>query len=160
LPFSILLILVSGGACPLPRDLAGLPPAHAALERLNAYLPGKKVLAQGCIIPHLERAALCDMLGSARATAMYDYDLVLICPRKDPWPLDTRALDAVEDGLSRSDAWDHEYAGCLHVFRKKRPPRERECQAANTGTNGRQTPVSDQPRRELPGSAQDVRREE
>jgi hypothetical protein len=114
-----LMLGINARMCPLPKNVSGLSSAHAALARLNTDISRKRVLAQGCLIPHLGRPLLCDMLGSPRYTAESDYDLVLLSPSKDPWPLDQHYLERLADELSHSKAWKHEEHGCLQVFRRK-----------------------------------------
>jgi uncharacterized membrane protein len=116
--FVALLLVTNARLCPLPKSFSGLSAAHSALTRVNADISSKRVLAQGCIIPHLGRSLSCDMLGSPRATGASGYDLVLVSLDKDPWPLDAKALTRLVARLDKSGAWQHDIDGCLHVFRR------------------------------------------
>ena len=121
-----LLIGANVRPCPFPKTMTGVSSAHAALAHLNGTICGKRVLAQGCIIPHLGRPLLCDMLGSPRATAESDYDIVLISVTRDPWPLDKSALEQLADSLAQSSLWQQETHGCLQVFHRRVEPIEKE----------------------------------
>ena len=52
------------------------------------------------------------------------YDIVLLAPEKDPWPLKKDDIEERIAELQASPAWAHKPAGCIDIFFKKKYPDE------------------------------------
>ena len=120
--FALLLLGINFRTGPLPDSLEGTPAAHRALAALRRDHAACAVLAQGCIGPHVGWPRTCDMVGMPKSADIEAYDIVLLAPAKDPWPLEKADIENLLETLARSPAWSHERAGCLHIFRKLTPP--------------------------------------
>ena len=120
LVFSVLLVGNSFRMGRLPDSLSGTYSAHQRLATLRKNHHSKTVLAQGCIIPHIGWPASYDMIGAPRAKPPDAYNIVVLAPTKDPWPLKRDAIEECIKELKASEDWGYEHAGCLHVFIKKK----------------------------------------
>lgn len=112
------LIVINIRGCPWPRSFSGLALAHDELSVINKAVFPQRILAQGCLIPHLKRSLQSEMIGSPQMRKFDDYDLVIISIDKDPWPLDKKELMRLLNQLKRSDKWIFQEYGCLQIFRR------------------------------------------
>jgi|GEM_PF-5977943 len=118
LVFFVVLIAINFRLPPLPESLQGAMAANAGMARLNHHLEGRRVLAQGCVIPHLGWPAAYDMLGSPQAREDSTYDVIVLAPGKNAWPLQPEDIRARIQALSASGDWAHQEDGFVHIFRK------------------------------------------
>lgn len=94
-----------------PARTPGLADAHRGLAETNRTIGPQRVLAQGCILPHLAWSAAGDMLGSPVAGKPQSYDVILIAPDLDPWPLTRDEIVAVETSLAADGRWRRDAFG-------------------------------------------------
>lgn len=117
--FAVFLVGNSFRMCPLPDSLSGTYSAHQCITALRKSHRNMTVLAQGCVIPHIGWPKSYDMIGAPRAQAADAYDIIILAPTKDPWPLKKVDIEKHVGELRTSPEWVYERAGCLHVFIKK-----------------------------------------
>jgi len=117
--FGVFLVANSFRMCPPPDSLRGTYSAHRRLSTLRKNHREMSVLAQGCVIPHIGWPESYDMIGAPRAESADAYDIVILAPEKDPWPLKRADIERHVVQLRASAEWVHEHAGCLHVFIRK-----------------------------------------
>ena len=115
----LLLVLVNLQAPPHPKTLAGAREAHRGLARINADLAGRRVLAQGSILPHLGWPLEYAMIGARQAKPPDHYDLILLGETLNPWPLQAKDIAALKARLLKSGSWEATTSGSITCFRKK-----------------------------------------
>ncbi len=116
--FCALLLGVNMRACPFPSDLAGVADAHAGIRLVNRQITDKNVLGQGDILPHLGWPEQYDMIGSPTAEPIDAYDVVLVSPAGNPWPLSQDEIRAIAEQLTSSETWHHYSYGRIEIFSK------------------------------------------
>ncbi len=105
-----------------PERMTGLPEAHRGVAETSC-LPGlRRILAQGCILPHLGWSVPADMLGSPQAGARDRYDVILVGPDLDPWPLTRDAVIALESELAADGGWLRTDFGPVVCYRRSGKP--------------------------------------
>lgn len=91
---------------PLPAAPGNLRRAHALLGAVNrAARPEHRILAQGCLLPHLGWTAGHDMLDLPLKQPITAYDAILIGPALNAWPLAPAQLDELNRQLAADPRW-------------------------------------------------------
>ena len=94
-----------------PPPTRGLSEGHRGVAE-TSRLPGvRRVLAQGCILPHLAWSAKGDMVGSPLAGEPDTYDVILVGPDLDPWPLTRDDIVGLETRLAADGRWRRDTFG-------------------------------------------------
>jgi uncharacterized membrane protein len=101
-----------------PVPTQGLAEAHRGVEE-TSRLPGlRRLLAQGCILPHLGWSVPADMLGAPQAGSLDRYDVILLGPDLDPWPMTRDAVIALESELAADGGWQRTAFGPVVRYRR------------------------------------------
>lgn len=124
---SLLLLVVNlRNPPPVPR-MDGVQEAHKGLASLRTPLAESRVLAQGCIMPHIGWPKVSSMLGSPLAQAAENYDMVLLSEQLNPWPLSGQSVAELSHRLRKHPTWQCRQMGIITVFtRRDQKTRERE----------------------------------
>jgi uncharacterized membrane protein len=122
--FFALLLALNAKAWPLRSKTDGLSEAHAALSALRANSHGVSILAQGCVLPHVDWPARADMIGGAMAMPPDRYDVIVLAEDLNPWPMSRTELRKFSDALKNDARWSFQRAGCVEIFRRSHRDRE------------------------------------
>lgn len=123
-PRRLILIAVLVGLVNLrnpayPVFPAGWRAAHAALQAIRRTGREERIVAQGCILPHVGWPRSAVLLGAPRTPASEaEPTMILLAPTLNPWPLRGEDLARIDADLARDPAWIRRMAGPLVIWRR------------------------------------------
>jgi uncharacterized membrane protein len=102
----VALLMANLRELPLAAASNNLRQAHALVNAVNRSARAeRRVLAQGCLLPHLGWTGCHSMLDLPLKEPLTSYDAILIAPALNAWPMEAAQLAALDRGLATDPRW-------------------------------------------------------